>query len=450
MKIRVIYDPILRTAVAPVAIFDETLKREADQMVELMKMNAGIGLAGNQVGLNKQLLVIHFVPQSKADGPALPLTQICNPRIVKSSNETDVVDEGCLSLPGLELPVRRSTSVVVEAQNIRGEPVKIKAKGLFARALQHEIDHLNGILFTDRVEKPAVLKDVRFAKIVFLGSDSFSLPVLTRMVENGLQVVAVICESDKRSGRGSQSSISPVKTYAEQQQIAVFSPETSSEIDELLAQIKPDLVVLASYGKILSPKALSIPLYGALNLHPSLLPKLRGATPLQTAILDGLKETGVTLQVMSPEVDAGALVAQRRYALTGREALPELKASLASVASELLIAELPSYLSGQSKLQPQSSEEATVTKKLGKEMGAIDWSLPATTIEQQIRAFTPWPGTFTYLGAKRLKIVSATLEDGQLRLLQVQLEGKTVADWEDFKRGYANQLTEASWFSKIR
>lgn len=449
MNIRVIYDPLLRTTVASVTVFDGALQAEADEMIKLMKKNLGLGLAANQVGLNKQLIVLGYHRTSAEDDiPEIPFQQLCNPKVVKSSSAKDIQNEGCLSLPGLELPVERSVGVVVEAQNLKGEKVTIKAKGLHARVLQHEIDHLNGILFTDRVKNYHSIEDYQWARIVFCGSDDFSAPVLQTLLDAKLNVICTITESSKRAGRGNETVDPIIKTIAHEAGIAVFQPEDKDEISAIVTQLKPDLLVLASYGKIFPADALEAPIYGCLNVHPSLLPKYRGATPLQSAILNGDAETGVTIMAMVPAVDAGAILAQEKIKLDQTETYTDLKEKLAQIGAKLLLKAVPTFLAGQAKAQEQTGE-ATMTRKLTKEMGEINWEETSKTIDRQIRALNPWPGTFTWLDGKRLKILAAKLNGEKLSLVTVQLEGKTPAAWADFQRGYANQLTGAPWKGKI-
>lgn len=450
MNIRVIYDQLLRTKVAPVTVFDDALKKEANEMVRLMKANAGLGLAANQVGLNKQLIVLGYEPTDADDPiPRIPLMQLTNLRVTKFSQAKETMTEGCLSLPGLELPVERSAGVTIEAQDLTGRPVKIKAKGLSARVLQHEIDHLNGILFTDHVKNYQNPVDYRFAKIVFFGSDDFSAPIFQDLLEAGYSMMAAVTETDKPAGRGRGMKSPLMKKVATEAGVAVLQPASKAEIVSLLNQLKPDLIILASYGQILPAEALSIPAYGALNLHPSLLPKYRGATPIQSTILAGEKETGVSLMVMSPEVDAGLVVSQLKVPLMGDETYTELKDDLAATAGRLLLANLPKYLAGQAKLQPQAVSEVTQTRKLTKSMGEIDWTQPTELINRQIRALNPWPGTWTELNGQRLKILRAELKGDRLLLIEVQLEGKTPAAWADFRRGHAKELTNCSWTGKI-
>lgn len=451
MKIRVIYDPILREKTAPVSIFDAELKKQADEMLSIMQSNAGIGLAANQVGLNKQLIVLGYKKSGEDDEmPNLPFMQLVNPTVIKFSKEKETLTEGCLSLPGLELPVTRSVGVIISAQDLNGKPVRVKAKGLLARVLQHEIDHLNGVLFTDRAtRKPAIPNDLQFAKIVFIGSDDFSAEVYRTLHDAGLNIIAIITETDKKSGRGQILTEPIMKQLGKEHAVAVFQPETAKEISDIMQQFESDLLVLASYGKILTASSLEIPTYGALNVHPSLLPKYRGATPIQSSILNGDTETGVTIMTMSPQVDAGGIVAQTKVTIDPNEDFSDLKKRLAQIGSKLLLTSLPTYLAGQANILPQNPHDVTSTTKLTKEMGEIDWQESIDQIHRQIRALNPWPGSFTWLEGKRLKILKAKITQSKLEPIMVQLEGKKATNWPDFIRGYKQQLTKTTWYGTI-
>lgn len=357
--------------------------------------------------------------------------------------------EGCLSLPGLELPVERSAGVTVEYQDLMGAKKLVKVKGLLARVIQHEVNHLDGILFTDHVKNYKNLADYRFARIVFIGSDGFSLPNLKALWEAGLNVMAVITETDKPAGRGQQIKESVIKTYAKDVGIAVFQPETTGDLTAIVEQLEPDLLVLASYGKILPDKALEWPTYGAINVHPSLLPKYRGATPIQSAILNGETVTGVTIMEMVTKVDAGQIILQQKVDILEDETTPKLRARLAKTGAKMLVEAIPEYLSGQANLRQQNADLATLTKRFKKEDGEIDWSQPAEQIVNQVKALQPWPGTYTYLNGKLLKMKSAKIIDGKVLPEVVHLEGKTETNWADFVKGYRNQLTRESWYGKI-
>ncbi|MEK7202304.1 MAG: methionyl-tRNA formyltransferase [Patescibacteria group bacterium] len=454
-KVRVIYDPILRHKVKPVTVFNDELKKLSEEMFLVMHKNIGMGLAANQLGVDQDLLVIEYRPVKDRDEdgdqdggkPIGPLV-LCNTKVIKTSQITETMNEGCLSLPGLELPVNRPSGVIVEAMDLTGKPVTIKAKGLLARILQHEVDHLDGILFTDRASGLKNLKNYAGMKIVFFGSDNFSVPIFQILIESGLNVIAAVTETDKPAGRGNQLTITPIKSVATDAGIAVVQPQTKTEIIEILRQLKPDLIVLASYGKILPEEALIIPTYGALNVHPSLLPKYRGATPVQSAILAGEKTTGVTIMKMNAGVDTGEIVAQSKTELSNVETFISLRDRLSQLGAKLLVGQLPLYLSGTANLQLQGSD-STQTTKLVKEMGEIDWTQSAESIDRQIRALNPWPGTFTFVGDKRLKILEASLNGDRLILKTVQLEGKNPTAWPEFVRGYEQQLKNCSWYGKI-
>lgn len=449
-RVRLIYDPILRQEVKSVTVFNDKLEKLSKEMLIVMHKNLGMGLAANQLGFSQDLLVMEYRPL-KGDEPLKPIgpLALCNARVVRTSQETETATEGCLSLPGLELPVTRPSGVTVEAQDLRGRSVTIKAKGLLARILQHEIDHLDGVLFTDRANGIKNIKNYSWVSIVFFGSDQFSTVILEGIIAAGLKVLAVVTETDKRSGRGDELAAPKIKALALANEIAVIQPASTDEITATLETLQPDLVILASYGKILPAEALKIPIYGCLNVHPSLLPKLRGATPLQTAILSGASETGVTIMKMNSGVDTGEIVAQTKTALNGRETFASLRRELSTAGSGLLSKTLPLYLSGRASVHPQNGE-ATQTTKLTKVMGEINWDDSAQTIDRQIRAFNPWPGTFTFVGEKRLKILTAMLDDGRLVVLTVQLEGKKPTGWTDFVRGYADELNKTAWYGKIQ
>lgn len=450
MNVKVIYNPLLRKTADKVTVFDAKLEKTANEMLKTMKGHSGIGLAANQVGVDKRLIVMGYEKKDDKDEmPNIPFIKLCNPKVVKFSKEKDTSTEGCLSIPGLELLVERSVGVVVEAQDLAGNKVTVKARGWFARVLQHEIDHIDGILFTDKVKNYRKLTNYKFSRIVFVGSDDFSVTHLTALVEAGLNVVAVITETDKRAGRGKEIKSSVVKEYAKTNSIAVFQPEDTDNLTGIVKEIKADLIVLASYGKILPQEALDAPTFGAINVHPSLLPKYRGATPIQSAIISGENETGVTIMSMSKTVDAGEIISQEKLKILEDETSPMLRSRLAKLGKKLLIEAIPEYLSGRARLLAQDSSKKTLTKRFKKEDGEINWEEPAEKIVRKIRALQPWPSTYTFLGDKRLKIVSAYYRDGKVLPLTVQIEGKKRISWEEFSANNNERLTRESWYGKI-
>jgi methionyl-tRNA formyltransferase len=203
-----------------------------------------------------------------------------------------------------------------------------------------------------------------------------------------------------------------------------------------IKKIKPDLLIVANFGKIIPENILKFPGYGCLNVHPSLLPKYRGASPVQSAILNGDKETGVSIILMDEQIDHGPILTQKKTVIGPDETADQLCHRLALLGSELLIDVIPNWIRGEKQLIAQDEEKATYTRILTRKDGAIDWSKPAQKIERQIRAFQPWPGTYTFYNGKRLKILKARLEKDKLIIKEVQPEGKKQMSFADFLLGH--------------
>jgi methionyl-tRNA formyltransferase len=280
----------------------------------------------------------------------------------------------------------------------------------------------------------------------------------------------VVTAPDKPAGRKLELTPSPVKQLALLHKIRIMQPGDSLSLAALMNQESgirnqaPDLIIVAAYGRVLPQEILKIPKYGALNIHPSLLPRWRGPTPIQYAILNGDSETGVTVMLMDEKIDRGPLVSSIKYkVLSIKTTTGELTVKLAELGAELLINTLPKYISGEIKPQEQIHENAVYTKIISRNDGHIDWSKSAQDIERQIRAFTPWPGSFTLWKSKRLKITSGIvlylsagkpllpgqtflLTDGQLAVQtgmglfvieKIQIENKGEISMKEFLNGYA-------------
>lgn len=217
-------------------------------------------------------------------------------------------------------------------------------------------------------------------------------------------------------------------------QQANYSP-VSYRLEDI-KKIGPELVVVANFGKIIPQELLDIPRLGCLNVHPSLLPKYRGPSPIQTAILNGDKQTGVTIFLMDAQVDHGPILAQKKTIIGENETAPLLYERLAYLGADLLIDTIPDWIQGKIKLQPQDERRAVYTKKLTRAQGEIDWTRSVKFIDRQIRALQPWPGAYTFYQGKRLKILKAEVKKNQLILREVQLEGKKPMAFEDFLRGH--------------
>lgn len=247
---------------------------------------------------------------------------------------------------------------------------------------------------------------------MFLGSGGFAVPILETLLEDPrVDLVGVLSAPDRPAGRGGEVRAVPVAAFARAHELALLqparlrSPEAVAEVLEL----EPGLGVLADYGQIV-PAALldAIPL-GMLNLHPSLLPRHRGATPIPAAILAGDPETGVSLIRMDAGVDSGPIVAARQVPLSGTEATPDLEIRLADAAAELLKGSLGGWLAGELQPHPQPRHGVTLTRPLRRADGRLDQDRPAVELERQVRAYRGWPGSFIETGAGRIVVLAASL-----------------------------------------
>lgn len=253
-------------------------------------------------------------------------------------------------------------------------------------------------------------------RTVFLGSGSFAVPILQVLASHpAIDLRAVVTAPPRPAGRGRRTTPSLVARAAERSARPLLTPErlrTPESVDELRA-LRPELMVLADYGQIVPRALLESPAHGALNLHPSLLPRHRGATPIPAAILAGDRVTGVSLMRMDEGLDTGPLIAVRRVPLRGDETAPSLEADLAGVAAELLAGSLAGWLAGDLTPVPQAEEGASLSRPLRRADGWLDPRRPVASLERQVRAFQPWPGSFLETEAGRLVIWQARALDGQ-------------------------------------
>lgn len=298
------------------------------------------------------------------------------------------------------------------------------------------------------------------AKIVFMGTPEFAVRTLQLLIQ-GHEVIGVITQPDRPAGRNRQLQMSPVKQVALSSGIPVFQPEKirRAEAIEELKRWLPDVYVVAAFGQILPQAVLDIPPFGSINVHASLLPRWRGAAPILAAIRAGDAESGVTIMKMDAGLDTGPMLSQRAIPLAPDETGQSLHDKLAVLGAELLIETLPDYLEGNITPQPQPEQGVTFAPQIKKEEGNLDWTQEALTLERLIRAFTPWPGTYTLWKGQPLKIIRASVVDGQaqpgqvvnsrhglavgtghhlLRLEQLQLAGRKAISAEDFVRGHAD------------
>lgn len=243
-----------------------------------------------------------------------------------------------------------------------------------------------------------------------MGSPEFAAPVL-RALEAHYQIAGVITQPDRPSGRGRSLKPPPVKELALELGLPLLQPRRLRE-PEALAQLRnwaPDLIVVAAFGQILRPEVLDLPAAGCINVHASLLPRWRGAAPIQAAILHGDRETGVTIMRMDAGVDTGAILNQRAIPIYASDTAGALSQRLADLGADLLIETLPGYLSGRISAKPQDEEGATYAPMLSKEDGRLDFNRPAEELERRVRAFQPWPGAFFDWHGQAVKVLRASV-----------------------------------------
>jgi len=283
-------------------------------------------------------------------------------------------------------------------------------------------------------------------KFVFFGTDEFSVKVVETLKQRGYLPNLIVTVPDKPQGRKLKITAPPIKIWGEENKIEVFQPESlrNDNVIKKLEVANLSFAVVASYGKIIPDKILRLPIRGCLNIHPSLLPKYRGATPIESAIINGEKFNGISIILLDEEMDHGPLVAQKKISISDNTYYPEIRDLYATSGGELLADILPDWLAQKIKPIEQNHLEATYTKKITKSDGLISLSDHNQINYNKIRALTPWPGAYFILKQKdrdlKIIITQADLLDNQLKIKKVKPEGKREMDWESFENGY--QITK--------
>lgn len=299
-------------------------------------------------------------------------------------------------------------------------------------------------------------------RIVFMGTPDFAVPILQALMVTQ-HVVGVVTQPDRKAGRGQSLRPSPVKVLAQQAGLPLYQPASlrKPQSAEPIVAWQPQAIVVAAFGQILRPHLLDLPPLGCLNVHASLLPRWRGASPIQHAILAGDEQTGVSLMGMDEGLDTGPVYASEAILIHPRETAETLHDRLAALGADMIRRHLPAILAGDVRALPQDDMQATYAPLIDKEDGRLDWRQSAAQLERRVRAMTPWPGAFTTWQDRRLKILAArayafeappALEpgavtvagdavlvgaaDGALQLLQVQPAGSRAMSATDFINGY--------------
>ena len=300
-------------------------------------------------------------------------------------------------------------------------------------------------------------------KVIFMGTPEFSLPVLEGL-NSKYNVVMVVCQPDKPSNRG-VVQYSPVKDFAIKNNIKVFQPvNVKNEYHEILSE-KPDLIVTCAYGQIIPKEILDYPKYGCINVHASLLPKLRGGAPIHRAIIEGHKETGITIMKMKEKMDAGDIISQVKTEILDDDTVGTLHDKLSVLARDLLLSTIPNIISGNINLVRQNEEEATFAWNIKREDEKIDFSKTTREIYNQIRGLNPWPGAYAILSGRIIKIwasrygdkffneevlngqivelykdgIGVKTSNGEIIITELQLEGKRRMLANEFMNGVVNK-----------
>lgn len=424
------------------------LKRLVDDMAEALdRFPEGVALAAPQVGVSYRLFIVRKdraislpQPAPPATPPAPEIEVYVNPEIVKTSRRRAKVDEGCLSVHGVYGVAKRHERVTLRARDIRGARFTRGAGGLMAQIFEHEVDHLNGVLFIDHAERLIRIPPHPERAFAYFGTPKVASDTLEFLIERGFTPAVAVTAPDAPKGRGLALAPSETKVAAEKHGIPVLTPEKldAGFIGSLRA-LGCEYAVVVAYGKIFPETLIAAFPKGVLNVHYSLLPKYRGATPLEAALKAGEEETGVTVQKMQKELDAGDILAQSATPISRDETARELRPRLIRLGAELLAETIPPYLSGALIPRPQDAAGATHARKLKKEDGLISLDAPAEENWNKYRAYADTIGTYFMEGGKRMRITKASLRNGVFAVERVVPEGKRETDYKANGRGNFGQ-----------
>lgn len=310
------------------------------------------------------------------------------------------------------------------------------------------------------IEDIEIEKELR---VVFMGTPEFSVPILDSLIKN-YSVKAVVTQPDKQVGRSGKISMPPIKKFALDHNLLVIQLKSMKEQYQEIIDLEPDLIVTCAYGQILPKELLDYPKYGCINVHASLLPKLRGGAPIHKAIIEGYKKTGITIMYMAPGMDDGDIISQSEIEITDIDTASSLHDKLSILGSKLLIDTLPSILDGTNNRIKQDSTQVTYAFNIKPEEEKIDFSKTKNEIYNQIRGLNSWPGAYCYLESKRLKVwksyktdnyfselmdgqitniykdgIGVKVSNGEIVITELQLEGKNKMKAIDFANGYGKQ-----------
>lgn len=425
LKITKNTDSIWKQKFKPVKIVDSEVKKLVTDMKETLEFTGGVGLAAPQVNIPLNIFIVNYGKLKEV---------FINPKISEKARSGTEGEEGCLSVPGFRGLLRRSSELKIDYLDTKGRKKQAHLTGFYARIIQHEYDHLKTVFYIDRItDNKKKLIQFSPVRLVFFGTQEFSAIVLKSIIGQAVvgeyEVLAVVTQPDSSTESRSTPDKIHVKSLAEKFSIPIYQPLKLSGISTIkyLRDLNPDIFIVASYGQILPKSILDIPKRGSLNVHASLLPKYRGASPIQQAVLNKEKYTGITIMLMNEKMDEGDILGQVKVKVGSKETSRDLELRLAKIGAEFLHQIVHLWVNKKLKSRRQLDTKATYTKKLTKDSGYIDWENPPQKLESMIRAYYPWPGVWTNYNGKILKL----LPKGK-----VQLEGKQPVKLSDFVQGH--------------
>ena len=431
-------DPRLRTIAKPVTVFDDALRQLIDDMFETMYEAPGIGLAATQVNVHQQVVVMDL-----SEDRSEPRVFI-NPTVEELTHDMGQYQEGCLSVPGFYENVDRPCVCGSRPRTATASHSSWNAKACWRCACSTSSTTSTASCSSTTCRSSSATGSRRnwksstaskpdphlpegllrqafsFAsensmRIVFAGTPEFAAEHLKALLDSPYEIVAVYTQPDRPAGRGQKLMPSPVKQLAVAHDIPVFQPPTlrNAEAQEQLAALKPDLMVVVAYGLILPQVVLDIPRLGCINSHASLLPRWRGAAPIQRAVEAGDAESGVTVMRMEAGLDTGPMLLKVVTPISADDTGGSLHDRLAAMGPPAVVQAIAGLADGSLQGEVQDDTLATYAHKLNKDEARIDWSRPAVELERLIRAFNPWPVCHSTLDGESVKVLAANLSTGK-------------------------------------
>lgn len=441
-------EAVLREAAQPIPdewFGTEKLSKMLKDMEEALDGEPdGVALAAPQIALPYRIFIVRYdrMMPPLEDGTARPIERgtYINPEILKTSRKRAQMEEGCLSVRGIYGKTERYEQATVRAKDENGKVFERGGGGILAQAFQHEIDHLNGTLFIDHAFDLHSLPRTKHLPFVFFGTPYVSRDTLDILKERGITPALIVTSPDAPKGRGMQLQPSETRVWALEHGIPVMSPEKlDAKAQEAIKAYASHYGIAVAYGKILPKKLIDSFPQGILNIHYSLLPQYRGASPVEAALLNGDAVTGVTIQKMVQELDAGDVIAAKQVEIEPTETTRELRRRLIDIGANLLADILPYFEDGQLEAMRQDPAYATHSGKIAKEDGELTLAGDPRNNWNKYRAYAESPGTYFFAerdGKKvRVKIKNAAFEKGAFTPLRVVPEGKKEMDYQDFLRG---------------